>query len=157
MVENTRKSIEVAEGVGSDYPEPFGEPCKERSNRNLARASGLSKIGAQLFLLPPGAWSSQRHWHTHEDELVYVLEGAPTLITDEGEVMLEPGDFVGFPAGQKNGHHIVNRGSLNAKFLTVSNQDSRDDVSYSDIDMQINGRSFGGAYTNKRGEAYPIE
>lgn len=152
-----KKTNEISEGIGSDYPTLFDEPCKERSNRNLARASGLSKIGAQLFILPPGAWSSQRHWHTHEDELVYFLEGEAILITDEGEVTLEPGDFVGFRAGLENGHHVVNRGSSEARFLAVSNQDPLDDASYSDIDMQIHSRATGGTYTNKKGKPYPIE
>jgi uncharacterized cupin superfamily protein len=152
-----RNSIEVPEGIGSDYPSPFDEPCQQRSNRNLARASGLSKIGVQLFTLPPGAWSSQRHWHTHEDELVYVLEGEPTLITDEGEVTLQPGDFVGFGAGLANGHHVVNRGNSEARFLAVSNQDSLDDASYSDMDMQIHSRASGGRYTNKKEKPYPSE
>ena len=152
-----KKSMEAPEDIGSDYPTPFNEPCKERSNRNLARVFELSKIGVQLFTLPPGAWSSQRHWHTHEDELVYVLEGEPTLVTDEGDVKLAPGDYVGFRAGVADGHHVVNRANVPAKFLAVSNQDPLDDALYSDIDMQICNRASGGTYSNKKGESYPIE
>jgi uncharacterized cupin superfamily protein len=152
-----RKSSEAPEGIGSDYPTPFNEPCKEGSNRNLARVLGLSKIGVQQFALPPGAWSSQRHWHSHEDELVYVLEGEPTLVTDEGEVKLEPGDFVGFRAGLENGRQVLNRANSPAKFIAVSNQDPLDDATYSDIDMQIRRRASGGTYSNKKGEPYRTE
>jgi len=73
---------------GSGYPGPFDAPCADRTRRRLGDAGGLSDFGVNLMTLPPGGWSSQRHWHSHEDELVYVLEGELTLVEDGGETLL---------------------------------------------------------------------
>lgn len=147
-------SDEVAEKRGSRYPSPFDQPCQARSNRGLSDAFGLADFGVQLTVLEPGAWSSQRHWHTHEDELVYVLEGTPTLVTDEGETPLRPGCICGFRAGSRNGHCIVNNGTTTAKLIVVGSRKKEDDVYYSDIDMQILGRGNGGRFCRKNGEPY---
>ena len=84
---------------GSDYPAPFDAACQGRTRRRLARAAGLTQFGVNLQRLPPGQWSSQRHWHTHDEEFVYVLEGEVVLVTDEGEEVLRAGDCAGFAAG----------------------------------------------------------
>ena len=89
----TRK-IDVAAApkvAGTLYPPPYDEPCRKRSRAKLGDAAGLTQFGVNLCRLPPGAWSSQRHWHTHEDEFVYVLEGEVTLVTDDGEEVLAAG------------------------------------------------------------------
>ena len=145
---------EAPERRGSRYPSPFDQPCQARVNYGLGDAFGLTDFGVQLTVLEPGVWSSQRHWHTHEDELVYVLEGTPTLVTDEGETQLRPGSIAGFPAGSGNGHCIVNKGTNTAKFLVVGSRKKEDDVYYSDIDMQILKRGAGGGFTRKNGEPY---
>src|SRR5438552_3018818 len=85
--------------VGTQYPPPFDQPCRARQRRKLGDAAGLTQFGVNLLVLPPGAWSSQRHWHTSEDELVYVLSGEVTLVTDGGEEILRAGDAAGFKAG----------------------------------------------------------
>ncbi len=149
-----KKSLEIPETRGSGYPSPFDEPCKERSNRNLGDLFGLRDFGVHLLTLAAGVWSSQRHWHSHEDEFLYVLDGTPTLITDEGETLLEPGDVVGFPAGSSNGHHVINQSNAPAKLLVVGSRNAKDDGFYSDIDMQILKRAHGGAFTTRGGDPY---
>ena len=149
-----KKALDVLERRGSNYPSPFDEPCRERSDRSLGDAFGLSDFGVHLLVLAPGVWSSQRHWHSQEDELIYVLEGAPSLITDDGENILAPGDVAGFPAGSENGHHFVNNTDAPAKLLVVGGRKARDDAFYSDVDMQILQRGQGGSYTTRDGEPY---
>jgi uncharacterized cupin superfamily protein len=92
------------EGSGSRYPALFDEPCKARSWRRLGDAAGLTQFGVNLLRLPPGTWSSQRHWHALEDEFVYVLEGDVVLLTDQGEQAMRAGECAGFKAGVRDGH-----------------------------------------------------
>src|SRR5690606_30999537 len=94
---------------GSSYPPPFDEPCKGRTGVRLGAAAGLTQFGANVITLEPGAWSSQRHWHEKEDELVYVLSGEVVLVEDEGETVLRAGECAAWKAGVRNGHHLVNR------------------------------------------------
>ena len=94
---------------GSMYPAPFGEPLAGREKRALGDPLGLTQFGVNLATLRAGGWSSQRHWHENEDEFVYVLEGEMTLVTDVGETVLRPGMAAGFPAGNPDGHHLINR------------------------------------------------
>jgi uncharacterized cupin superfamily protein len=148
------QAAEAPEKRGSRYPSPFDEPCRQRSNRNLGDGFGLRDFGVHLLTLEPGVWSSQRHWHTHEDEFVYVLEGTPTLVTDEGPIELSPGSIAGFAAGSGNGHHIVNNSGSVAKLIVVGSREPEDGAYYSDIDMQILRRAAGGRYTRKNGEPY---
>src|ERR1051325_10355841 len=93
----------------SGYPEPYRSRVLPREKRALGDALGLTKIGVNLTTLPPGKESSMRHWHTHEDELVYVIEGELVLRTDAGEQTLTAGMCCGFPAGSTDGHQLVNR------------------------------------------------
>jgi len=142
--------------TGTTYPEPFAGPCLARQSTRLGVAAGLTQLGVNLTRLPPGTWSSQRHWHEHEDELVYVLEGEVVLVDDEGEHPLGVGDAAGFKAGVRNGHHLVNRGERDALLLTVGSRIDADCGEYSDIDMKfLPGRySGGGGYAKKSGERY---
>src|SRR5258708_23758689 len=94
--------------VGTLYPSPFDEPCRARERKRLGDVAGLTQFGVNLLRLPPGAWSSQRHWHTGSDEFVYVIAGDVVLVTDEGEEVLRPGDAAGFKAGDANGHCLRN-------------------------------------------------
>src|SRR6185312_6802234 len=98
----------VPERKGGGYPKPFNAPLAGRVRQRLGNAAGLKDFGVNLMRLPPGGWSSQRHWHSHEDELVYVLEGEVVLVEDGGETVLRAGDCAGFPKGSGNGHHLIN-------------------------------------------------
>jgi uncharacterized cupin superfamily protein len=138
---------------GSSYPAPFHEKAGGRTKQALGDAGGLSDFGVNLTCLPPGAWSSQRHWHANEDEFVYVLSGELTLVTDDGEVILRSGDCAAFPKNVPNGHHLVNKSSAPATYLEVGTRAERDFCCYPDIDMQID--TAVGWYTHKDGTPYP--
>src|SRR5512140_3683226 len=116
----------------SGYPEPFRARVLPREKRALGDAFGLTKIGINLTTLPPGKESSMRHWHTHEDEFVFVVEGEVVLRTDTGEHVLRAGMCAGFPAGATDGHQLINRGDRPARYLEVSNRDPEDNAEYSD-------------------------
>ena len=103
----------------SNYPEPFFSRMGKRVKRPLGDLFGLGNFGVNLTTLEPGAMSALRHWHKHEDEFVFVIDGEVTLITDAGEEVLGPGMAATFPAGEPNGHHLVNRSSAPATFLEV--------------------------------------
>lgn len=133
---------------GSAYPPPHDAACSARMRTRLGDAGGLTRFGVNLMHLPPGAWSSQRHWHSHEDEFVYILSGEVVLIEDEGEQVLVAGDCAAFPAGSGHGHHLVNRSAAPATFLEVGSRDDRDRTTYSDIDMMTDAS---GAYVRKDG------
>lgn len=152
------KKIDVAslrERRGSRYPAPFDQPCLSRSRKALGNAAGLTQFGVNLMTLEPGGWSSQRHWHTAEDEFVYVLEGEVVLVTDAGEEVLRPGDCAGFRAGEPNGHHLVNRSNRPARLLEVGTRSppGEDAVDYPDIDMIIPAGSE--EYHHRDGTPYP--
>lgn len=142
--------------VGSKYPAPFDEPCRAREVRRIALAGGLSQFGFNRVRLPPGAWSSQRHWHTREDELVYVLEGELVLVTDAGEEILRAGDAAAFEAGDQDGHHLQNRSERDAIFLAVGTRDDADHGEYSDIDLVFRPNRYAGrgGYAHKDGTPY---
>jgi uncharacterized cupin superfamily protein len=136
---------------GSDYPAPHNEPCRDRLRRALGDAFGLSQFGVNLLELPPGTWSSQRHWHERQEELVYVLEGEVVLVTDEGETTLSPGMTAGFRAGSGNGHHLINRSQATARVLEVGTRTVEETARYSDIDMMVREDASGWGYHTKDG------
>lgn len=139
----------------SGYPEPYRSRVLPREKRALGDALGLTKIGVNLTTLPPGKESSMRHFHTHEDELVYVLEGEVTLVTDEGEQVLTAGMCAGFAAGARNGHHLVNRSERPARYLEISNREDADGAEYPDVDLAYHNTPDGrGAFTRKNGEPF---
>jgi uncharacterized cupin superfamily protein len=139
--------------LGAAYPAPLDEPCRARSRKRLGLAGGLTGFGVNLLTLPPGAWSSQRHWHSHEDELVFVVEGEVVLITDAGETHLAAGDCATFKAGFADGHHLVNRSNRDARLLEVGDRDdAKDRTVYSDADLIAEpGEDF---YRRRDGSAY---
>lgn len=141
---------------GSRYPAPFDAPCKARHWLRLGDAAGLTQFGVNLLTLEPGTWSSQRHWHSHEDEFVYVLEGEVTLVTDAGAESLRAGDCAGFKAGSRDGHHLRNESSSKVVLLVVGSRHDADHGEYPDIDLKFTaGRySGGGAYQHKDGTPY---
>lgn len=146
----------VAVQTGSSYPAPFDEPCRARSSQRLAHAAGLTQFGVNLTRLPPGAWSSQRHWHAREDEFVWVLAGLVSLVTDAGEQVLRAGDCAAFKAGDRDGHHFVNRSGADVELLTIGSRDDEDHGEYPDIDMIFRpGRYSGRApFAHKDGTPY---
>jgi uncharacterized cupin superfamily protein len=139
----------------SAYPEPFRSRVLPREKRGIAAALGLTKIGAQLTTLSPGKESSMRHFHTREDELVFVLEGEVVLRTDEGEQILRAGMCAGFPAGSRNGHQFVNRSDRPARYLEISNHDPDDIAEYPDVDLAYSTASDGSPkFSHKDGSSY---
>jgi uncharacterized cupin superfamily protein len=145
----------IAQESGCNYPPPYDTPCLGSSWRRLARAAGLKAFGINLSRLPPGAWSSQRHWHSHEDEFVMVLEGELTLVTDAGEERLGPGDCAAFKAGDPDGHHLINRSDHDAVLLEIGNSDpDHDRCDYPDIDMVAEPGVK--AYQHRDGSSYPL-
>lgn len=148
-----------AEGrVGTTYPGPFRKDVASRTKRVLGDFFGLTNFGVNLVDLEPGCWSSQRHWHTREDEFVYVISGEVTLITDEGETLLTPGMVAGFRAGESNGHHLVNQSDSVASFLEVGDRIPEDECYYPDIDMQLVSDGKGGRiFTRRDGTSYDEE
>jgi uncharacterized cupin superfamily protein len=139
---------------GTGYPPPYDAPCRDRVRWTLGDAAGLTQFGVNLLRLEPGTWSSQRHWHAAEDEFVWVLEGEVVLIDDAGETVLRPGDCAGFPAGEANGHHLVNRSGRPAVVLEVgSRRPGEEAVDYPDIDLCI--PKGADAFHHKDGRPYP--
>jgi uncharacterized cupin superfamily protein len=138
--------------VGTLYPPPFDEPCLSRERKRLGDAAGLTQFGVNLLRLPPGAWSSQRHWQTESDEFVYVLSGEVTLVTDAGEEVLRPGDAAGFKAGDPDGHCLQNRSRSDALVLEVGTRIKDDGAYYSDVDMMTRA---GAGYAHRDGTPYP--
>ena len=144
-------SIPVVSGTG--YPEQFAELVDGRTRQALGDAGGLTQFGVNLVELQPGAASSQRHWHSHEDEFVMMVSGELVLVTDEGETIMRAGDCATFPAGRPNGHHLINRGWGPGVFLCVGSRVKDDVASYPDIDLMHDSAT--GTYTRKDGTPYP--
>ncbi len=138
--------------VGTGYPTKFNEACAGRTRRRLGDAGELTDFGVNLMTLPPGKWSSQRHWHSHEDEFVYVLQGELTLVEDDTETLLQTGDCAAFPKGSGNGHHLQNRGITVAVYLEVGSRHPDDLTTCSDIDMMSCNRD--GQFVHKDGTPY---
>lgn len=140
--------------TGSGYPAPYDRAVAQRQRRRVGDVAGLSHFGVNLTRLPAGTWSSQRHWHSGEDEFVYVIEGELILVTDAGEEILRSGDCAGFKAGEANGHHLQNRSSHDALILEVGSRRPQDDaVTYPGIDLKIANGSR--SYTHLDGKPYP--
>ncbi len=137
------------------YPEPFRQAVVGRERQRLGNAVGLDQFGVNLSRLKPGAASSQRHWHAHEDEFVYVLDGELVLVEDEGETVLKPGDAAGWKAGVANGHCLINRTTRDAVFLEIGTRAPREVATYSDIDMRAERDDKGVRYVHKSGAPYP--
>ena len=138
--------------IGTGYPAPFNEACAGRTRQRLGDAGGLQAFGVNLMTLPPGKWSSQRHWHSHEDEFVCVLSGELTLVEDNAETVLRSGDCAAFPKGSGNGHHLQNRSSAIAVYLEVGSRHLDDLTTCSDVDMMSFNRD--GAFVHKDGSPY---
>lgn len=145
---------EIPARTGTGYPEPFRALVAGRFRKRLGDAAGLKNFGVNWVLLEPGSASAHRHWHQRQDELIYVLEGELTLITNAGEQILTAGMAAGFPAGEADGHHLVNRSSSPAIYLEVGDRTSHDTVTYPDIDLLAQDSPTGWVFTHKNGHPY---
>lgn len=140
--------------TGTIYPEGLKDVVEGRIKRKLSDVAGLTRFGVNLVTLEPGAASAHRHWHTREDEFVYVLDGEVTLVTDAGEQLLGAGMAAGFPGGVEDGHQLVNKSDRPARYLEVGDRDPADDAHYPDIDLEM--RKIDGAprFFRRDGTAY---
>ncbi len=136
------------------YPAPFDKDVEGRWYKRLAPTAGLTQIGASHVVLKPGAYSSQRHWHRAQDEIVIMLEGEAVLIEDDGETGVYPGDVLAWPAGAENGHRLHNRSDAPCVFIAISGGPREEDSgSYPDIDMVFDANG----YARKDGTRYPVK
>jgi uncharacterized cupin superfamily protein len=143
----------VEEKRGSLYPEPFKSRMGDRAKKRLGAACGLKNLGVNLVTLGSGQ-SSVRHWHTLDEEFVYVLEGEVTLVTNAGEQTLRAGMCAGYPANSKDAHHFINRSGKPAKYLEMGTNVPGDTAFYPDDDLYIMRGEDGMKYTHKDGRPY---
>jgi uncharacterized cupin superfamily protein len=144
----------VPEVCGSGYPEPYRSRMGDRAKRRLGDACGLTKLGVNLVTLGPGGQSALRHWHTLDDEFVYVLSGEVVLVTNEGEQVLTAGMCAGYPGGSRNAHHFVNRSGAPARYLELGNRTPGDNAFYPDDDLMWGEDEAGEFATHKDGRRY---
>lgn len=140
--------------TGSIYPEPYASMMQGRSSLRLGDAGGLTQFGVNLVTLQPGALSSLRHWHLHEDEFVMVTAGECILVTDAGETPMRAGDCAAFPAGSPDGHHFLNRSAAPAVFLVVGTKAPREVATYSDVDLRVEMEGGKARFTYRDGSAW---
>ena len=133
---------------GTDYPGSFPERVKGRSKVLLGEAFGLTNFGVNLTRLKPGTQSALRHFHTAQDEFIYILEGEAVLVTDAGEMPLKAGMCAGFKAGIRNAHHLINRSGEDLVYLEIGDRSEGDEVFYPDDDLHL---PADGPYTHKSG------
>lgn len=143
----------IVQSNATGYPKPFDREVEGRWWRRLAPAAGLTQMGASHVALKPGGWSSQRHWHEGEDEMVIMLSGEAVLIEDEAETVMRAGDVAAWPAGFRNGHHLVNRTDSDCSFIAIGAGDRSTGGGYSDIDMTFDEEG----YYHKDGTPYPAK
>lgn len=138
----------------TQYPAPLNQGFDKRVKWPLTEALGLSQFGINLVTLEPGGQSSHRHWHAREDECIYVLAGEITLVLNDGERVLTAGAVAGFPAGDGNGHHLLNRSSAPATYLEIGTRSRDDDITYPDVDLKAVIRGDVLTFLRKSGEPY---
>ena len=160
MTEPSRPTAVTADQIPartrpSAYPEPFASRMAGREKRALGDAFGLTNFGVNLTRLAPGAVSSLRHAHSRQDEFVYVLQGHPTLIPNEGPTPLKPGDCAGFKAGTGNAHCLRNDTSSAVVYLEVGDRTAGDTGSYPDDGLQAVLENGQWAFLHKDGQPYP--
>jgi len=129
----------IEESNRTGYPAPFDADVAGRWYRRLAPATGIEDFGASLVRLEPGAWSSQRHWHEGEDELLVMIEGEAMLVEDDARTLLGPGDVAAWAKGVANGHHLINESDAPCRFLVVGSPPSAQNCHYPDVDLIADG------------------
>ena len=145
---------EIPENTSTNYPEAFKQLVSGRIKKRVGDAAGLSNFGVNLVKLEPGSWSSIRHWHSHQDEFIYIIEGEITLVTNAGEKILKSGDMAGFPAGEANGHHLINNSAQVVTYLEIGDRTAGDTVTYPDHDLIAKHHQSGWVFTKKNGDLY---
>jgi uncharacterized cupin superfamily protein len=141
--------------TGSIYPEPYASQMVGRSSLRLGDAGGLTQFGANIVILAPGAKSSLRHWHLHEDEFVMITQGSCMLIQDGGAVEMGLGDCAAFPAGATDGHHFINTSDQEARFLVIGTKASHEVATYSDVDLRVEIEGKVARFTRRDGSLLP--
>jgi uncharacterized cupin superfamily protein len=142
-------SVSASNATG--YPDPFHKEVQGRWWKRIAPLAGLTELGASHVTLKPGAWSSQRHWHDGEDELVIILSGTAVLVEDDGETEVKAGDILAWAKGSTNGHQLINRSDDDCTFVAIS-AGPRTGGGYSDIDMIF---TDDGRFCRRDGTEYP--
>ncbi len=141
--------------TGSTYPAEFRAVVEGRSRQRVGNAAGLKNFGVNLTTLAPGSQSALRHWHSAQDEFVYVVEGELVLMTDEGEQTLRAGEMAGFAAGSADGHHLMNRTNEPAAYLEVGDRTLLDQAIYPDDDLVCRPTDDGRRqFVHKNGTTY---
>ncbi len=138
----------------SNYPDQFKPLVAGRIKKRLGDAAGLKNFGVNLVKLEPGSRSSLRHWHNNQDEFIYILSGEVTLVTNAGEQILKPGMAAGFPAGEANGHHLINRSNGIVEYLEIGDRTPNDNVTYPDDDLIAKDNSGVWIFAHKDGSPY---
>lgn len=144
----------VPNSIGSNYPQQFKSAVSGRVKKRLGDAVGLKNFGVNLVRLAPGSCSALRHWHTCQDEFIYVLEGEVNLVVNSGEQVLKPGMVAGFPAGEADGHHLVNRTNADVVYLEIGDRTLGDEVTYPDDDLMAKFIGNKWMFGHKNGEIY---
>ncbi|HAZ45107.1 MAG TPA: cupin [Cyanobacteria bacterium UBA11369] len=140
----------------SNYPDQFKPLVAGRIKKRLGDAAGLKNFGVNLVKLEPGSCSALRHWHNNQDEFIYILSGEVTLVTNAGEQILKPGMAAGFPAGEADGHHLINRSNGIVEYLEVGDRTPNDSVTYPDNDLIAKDDCGSWVFTHKDGSPYNI-
>ena len=135
------------------YPAHLKAPFAGRAKRRVGDAVGMKNFGFNITTLEPGAWSSHQHWHTRQDEMIYLLEGELTLVTDRGREIIKPGTAVGFPANTGEGHNLINNGTTTAVYIEVGDRLPGDEALYSDVDLAARQNPPSYSFTKKDGSA----
>jgi uncharacterized cupin superfamily protein len=148
-------AAEVPGEQGSPYPEPFASRASSTAFRRLADRFGLTQLGVNMVTLAPGAQSGLRHWHSLEDEFIYVLEGKVTLRSDAGEFHLHKGMCIGFKARDRNAHLMLNRSDAVAHYLVIGSRVAGDVSFYPDDDLAWLATEDGDKAVHKDGRPYP--
>lgn len=136
------------------YPQQFRDVVNGREKQKLGNAVGLTQFGVNLTRIKPGAASALRHWHHHEDEFIYMIEGELVLVENDGEILLKPGDAAGFKAGVNNGHCLINRSTRDALYLEVGTRAPSERVDYPDVDCVLERSGVTATYSRRSGEPY---
>lgn len=144
----------VPDRKGSNYPEQFKPLVAGRIKKRLGDAAGLKNFGVNLVKLEPGSSSALRHWHSSQDEFIYILEGEVTLVTNSGEQILQSGMAAGFPAGDADGHHLINRSNAIVIYLEIGDRTPNDTANYPDNDLIAKDNSGTWLFLHKDGSPY---
>jgi len=136
------------------YPEVFASRMEGREKRQLGDFFGLSNFGINLTRLKPNAISALRHAHSKQDEFIYILQGYPTLKTNDGEIQLSPGMCNGFPADKDNAHNLVNLTSEDVLYLEIGDRTPEDEAVYPDDDIQAKLIDDKWSFSHKNGTPY---